>query len=73
MITVIYCHLRRWQKNILLYFTTKEVLAFLKNEPRASEEHFRHFTKLHDWTAASRNEWSSVQEWYVSLLEEKII
>lgn len=51
----------------------KGVLDFLKNEPRASEEHFRHFTKLHNWTAASRNEWSSVQEWYVSLLEEKII
>jgi hypothetical protein len=47
--------------------------VFLKSEPRASEEHFRHITKLHDWTATSRKEWSSVQEWYVSLLEEKII
>jgi len=50
-----------------------QVLTFLNNEPRATTAHCTHFKMLYDWTAASMTPWSTVQDWYLSLLKEKII
>jgi glycosyltransferase involved in cell wall biosynthesis len=50
-----------------------QVLTILENEPRASEAQCYHFKMLHDWTAANRTQWPTVQDWYLSMLQEKII
>jgi len=50
-----------------------QVLTVLKNEPRATAAHCNHFKMLHDWTADNMAQWSTVQEWYLSMLQEKII
>lgn len=50
-----------------------QLLTFLKDEPRATEAHLLHFKMLYDWTADNKAEWATVQEWYVSMLQEKII
>ena len=50
-----------------------QVLIFLKNEPRATVTHCNHFKMLHDWTADNKTQWPTVQEWYLSMLQEKII
>jgi glycosyltransferase involved in cell wall biosynthesis len=50
-----------------------QVLTFLENEPRATAAHCRHFKMLHAWTASHTAQWPTVQDWYLSLLQEKII
>ena len=50
-----------------------QVLTFLKNEPSATVTHCNHFKMLHDWTADNKTQWPTVQEWYLSMLQEKII
>jgi glycosyltransferase involved in cell wall biosynthesis len=50
-----------------------QVLTVLENEPRASAAHCHHFKMLHDRTAANMAKWSTVQDWYLSMLQEKII
>ena len=51
----------------------KHILTILENEPRATKEHCNHFKMLHKWTAANMRQWSTVQDWYLAMLEEKII
>lgn len=51
----------------------KQVLTVLKDEPRATTAHYRHFTMVHDWTATHKANWLTVQDWYLSMLQEKII
>ena len=50
-----------------------QVLSILENEPRATAAHYSHFKMLHNWTADNMAQWSSVQDWYLSMLQEKII
>lgn len=50
-----------------------QLLTVLQNEPRATAAHCRHFKMLHSWTAAHPAQWTTVQEWYLSMLQEKII
>ena len=50
-----------------------QVFTLLENEPRANAAHLNHFTMLHEWTAANMNQWSTVQDWYLQMLQEKII
>lgn len=50
-----------------------QVLTFLETEPRATSTHCNYFRMLHEWTAANMTQWATVQDWYLSLLKEKII
>ena len=50
-----------------------QVLTFLENEPKATAAHCSHFKALHTWTAENPKKWSTVQDWYLSLLKEKLI
>jgi len=50
-----------------------QVFTFLKNEPRATAAHCRHFKTLHEWTAENPRQWTTVQDWYLSLQKEKLI
>ena len=50
-----------------------QVYIFLKTEPRATADHRNHLTMLHEWTAANMDQWSTVQDWYLAMLKEKII
>jgi len=50
-----------------------QVLTFLMNEPRATAVHCRHLKTLHTWTAENPRQWSTVQDWYLSLRKEKLI
>jgi len=72
---------RRLNRDCLCFLTDKkkilaiiqQVLNFLKNEPRATIAHYRHFQALHKWTAENPQHWATVQDWYLALLKEKII
>ena len=73
--------LRRLHRGSLCFLSDKkkllviidQVLTFLRNEPRATAAHYNHFKMLHAWTAAHLEQWSTVQDWYLALLKEKII
>ena len=73
--------IRRLHKGSLCFLSDKkkllaiinQVYTFLENEPRATAAHRNHFTMLHEWTAANMNQWSTVQDWYIEMLREKII
>jgi glycosyltransferase involved in cell wall biosynthesis len=51
----------------------KQVRTFLENEPRATVAHCHHFRMLHAWTSENSTHWPTVQDWYLSMLKEKII
>jgi glycosyltransferase involved in cell wall biosynthesis len=51
----------------------RQVITVLENEPRATAAQRRHFTMLHEWTSKNVANWSTVQDWYLAMLEEKII
>jgi glycosyltransferase involved in cell wall biosynthesis len=59
------------KKNLLAIISL--VLIFLENEPRATSEQRNHFIMLHEWTAAHMDKWSTVQDWYLSLVKENLI
>jgi len=59
------------KKNLLAIVS--QVLSVLENEPRATVAHCNHFKMLHDWTSDNMTQWSTVQDWYLSMLQEKII
>ena len=73
--------LRRLHRGSLCFLSDKkkllaiinQVYIFLKTEPRATADHRNHFTMLHEWTAANMDRWSTVQDWYLEMLREKII
>ena len=50
-----------------------QVYTFLKKESKATKAHLDHFTMLHDWTDANMDQWSTVQDWYLEMVKEKII
>ena len=50
-----------------------QMLTVLENEPRATVAHYRHFSMLRDWTADNMAQWSTVQDWFISMQQEKII
>ena len=50
-----------------------QVYTLLEQEPRATAAHREHFAMLHEWTSANTKRWSTVQDWYLELLREKII
>ncbi len=50
-----------------------QVFTFLKNEPRATAAHCCHFKTLHAWTAENPRQWTTVQDWFLSLQKEKLI
>jgi glycosyltransferase involved in cell wall biosynthesis len=50
-----------------------QVFNLLQKEPRATAAHRNHFARLHEWTASNMDQWSTVQDWYLALLREKII
>jgi len=51
----------------------KQVLTFLENEPRATAANCHHFKMLQAWTAENSAQWPTVQDWYLSMLKEKLI
>jgi glycosyltransferase involved in cell wall biosynthesis len=73
--------LRRLHSGSLCFLSDKKkllviirgIFTFLKNEPRATASHLHYFKRLHDWTVDNNAQWSTVQEWYLSMLQEKII
>lgn len=52
---------------------TGQLLRVLENEPRAAAKSLEHCKMVHDWTAANLLQWSTVQEWYLALRQEKMI
>lgn len=52
---------------------TSQVFNLLQKEPRATEAHRNHFARLHEWTGSNMDQLSTVQDWYLALLREKII
>jgi glycosyltransferase involved in cell wall biosynthesis len=50
-----------------------QMLTVLENEPRATMAHYSHFNMLRDWTVDNMAQWSTVQDWYISMQQEKII
>jgi len=73
--------LRKLHKGSLCFLSDKkkllaiinQVFSVLENEPRATAAHRNHFSRLYDWTAANMDQWSTVQDWYQQMLQEKII
>ena len=73
--------LRKLHRGSLCFLNDKKKLLamisrlfnLLEKEPRATAAHRDHFAMLHDWTAARADQWSTVQDWYMQLLKEKII
>lgn len=73
--------LRRLHRGSLCFISSRkkllaiisQVLTFLENEPRAQQAHLQHLKKLHKWTAESPDRWTTVQDWYLALLKEKLI
>jgi len=73
--------LRKLHRGSLCFLSDKKkllaiinhVLKVLENEPRATTTHYNHFKMLHEWTAENMTQWSTVQDWYLSMLQEKII
>jgi len=59
------------RKNLLAIIN--QVLKVLENEPRATVSHRDHFHMLHEWTAANMHQWSTVQDWYQAMQQEKIV
>jgi glycosyltransferase involved in cell wall biosynthesis len=59
------------RKNLLAIIN--QVLKVLENEPRATASHHDHFRKLHAWTAANMDRWSTVQDWYQAMQRENVI
>lgn len=50
-----------------------QMLTVVENEPRATRAHCNHFKMLYDWTAHNLAQWSSIQDWYRAMLQEKLI
>jgi glycosyltransferase involved in cell wall biosynthesis len=73
--------LRRLHRNSLCFLSskkklldiTRQMLTVLENQPRATASDYDHFRRLHDWTAAHKREWSTVQEWYLAMQQENMI
>lgn len=64
------CFLRD-RKNLLAIIN--QLLRVLENEPRATASHHDHFQMIHKWTAANMDKWSTVQDWYLAMQQEKLI
>jgi glycosyltransferase involved in cell wall biosynthesis len=73
--------LRRLHRDSLCFLSDKkkllaiinQVFTVLENEPRATAAHRNHFSMLHQWTAVNMDQWTTVQDWHLALLREKII
>ncbi|MBW1903306.1 MAG: glycosyltransferase, partial [Deltaproteobacteria bacterium] len=73
--------LRRLHRGSLCFLSDKkkllaiinQVITFLENEPKATTVQRNHFKMLREWTANHSDRWTSVQDWYQSMLKEKII
>jgi len=73
--------LRRLHQGSLCFLNDKkkllaiinQVFTLLEKEPRANAAHRNHFIMLREWTAANMDKWSTVQDWYLQMLQEKII
>ena len=73
--------LRRLHKGSLCFLSDRKnlldiisnVLTFLENEPRSTKEQRNRFLMLQEWTAAHMDNWSTVQDWYLSLVEANLI
>jgi hypothetical protein len=73
--------LRKLHRGSLCFLSDKKkllaminhIFTILENEPRATVAHRNHFTMLHEWTAANMDQWSTVQDWYLAMNQEKII
>jgi len=73
--------LRRLHRGSLCFLSDKkkllaiirQILSVVEKEPRATASHCRHFKMLHDWTAENPVRWHTVQDWYLAMLQEKII
>ena len=50
-----------------------QVLNVLENEPRTTKEDYEHMKILQAWTLEHLTEWSTVQEWYLAISQEKLI
>ena len=73
--------LRKLHRGSLCFLSDKKkllaminhIFTILENEPRVTVAHRNHFTMLHEWTAANMDQWSTVQDWYLAMNQEKII
>ena len=51
----------------------RTLILFLENEPRVEFKDVAHFMRLEKFIEQRGNEWLTVQDWYLSMLEEGII
>jgi glycosyltransferase involved in cell wall biosynthesis len=64
------CFLNNREKLLAI---VNQVFNVLENEPRATRKDCDHLKMLCAWTAQHLAEWSTVQEWYQTLKQEKLI
>jgi glycosyltransferase involved in cell wall biosynthesis len=64
------CFLADGQKPLAII---RQMLTVVKNEPRATNADQRRFMMLEEWTSRNAGRWSTIQEWYQSMLQEDII
>ena len=65
-----FCFLADQQKPLAIIH---QMLTVLENEPKATDTDMRRFVMMKEWTSRNAGRWSTIQEWYQSMLQEKII
>jgi glycosyltransferase involved in cell wall biosynthesis len=51
----------------------RQVFTVVKSESRATTADCHHFARLYEWTSANMSHEATVQDWYLAMLQEKII
>ena len=64
------CYLADRQKPLAII---RQMFTVLKNEPKATDADQRRLMIIEEWTSRHAGRWSTIQEWYQSMLQEKII
>ena len=65
-----FCFLADQQKPLAIIH---QMLTGLENEPKATDTDMRRFIMMKEWTSRNAGRWSTIQEWYQSMLQEDII
>jgi hypothetical protein len=64
------CFLTDRQKPLAII---RQMRTVLKNEPKVTDADQRRFIMIEEWTSRNDGRWSTIQEWYQSMLQENII
>ena len=64
------CYLADRQKPLAIIH---QMLTVLENEPKVTDADQRRLMMIEEWTSRNQDRWSTIQEWYQSMLQEGII